>query len=146
MSVRPFMSAPTLISWNLTRRCNLACGHCYLDAVQRKSECGNELTLPEAVRVVEEIAELAPGAMLVLTGGEPLLRRDLDEIVMEAVSRGLMPVIGSNGLLLDEARAKRLREVGVAGVGISMDSITPEFHDRLRGRAGAWKEALAGMR
>ncbi|MDP2752243.1 MAG: radical SAM protein [Rhodocyclaceae bacterium] len=140
------MSAPTLISWNLTRRCNLACGDCYLDAVLRKCECGNELTLPEAVRVVKEIAELAPGAMLVLTGGEPLLRRDLDEIVMEAVHRGLMPVIGSNGLLLDEARAKRLREIGVTGVGISMDSITPEFHDRLRGRAGAWKEALAGMR
>jgi radical SAM protein with 4Fe4S-binding SPASM domain len=140
------MATPNLISWNLTRRCNLACGHCYLDAFQRKSDCGDELALAEAVRVVEEIAELAPGAMLVLTGGEPLLRRDLDDIVAEAAAAGLMPVIGSNGILLDAARAQRLRQAGAVGVGISLDSVTPEFHDRLRGQAGAWAGAWAGAR
>lgn len=140
------MATPNLISWNLTRRCNLACGHCYLDAVQRKSETGDELTLPEIARVIDEIAEFAPGAMLVLTGGEPLLRRDLNDIVEHAAHAGLMPVVGSNGILLNEARAKALREHGAAGVGISLDSITPEFHDRLRGHAGAWAGALAGMR
>ncbi|MDP2810110.1 MAG: radical SAM protein [Rhodocyclaceae bacterium] len=139
-------SVPTLVSWNLTRRCNLACGHCYLDAVSRKSECGDELALADAVRVIGEIADLAPGAMVVLTGGEPLLRRDLDDIVSEAAGRGLMPVIGSNGILLTEDRAHRLRQAGAAGVGISLDGIRPEFHDRLRGHAGAWEGALAGMR
>ncbi|MDP2810131.1 MAG: radical SAM protein [Rhodocyclaceae bacterium] len=139
------MPAPHLISWNLTRRCNLACGHCYLDAVQRKSEASDELTLPEVARVIDEIAEFAPGAMLVLTGGEPLLRRDLDDIVEHAAGMGLMPVVGTNGILLDAARAQHLRERGAAGVGISLDSTTPEFHDRLRAHDGAWKGALDGM-
>ncbi len=140
------MAAPHLISWNLTRRCNLACGHCYLDAVQRKSDAGDELSLPEVARVIDEIAEFAPGAMLVLTGGEPLLRRDLGDIVEHAAGSGLMPVVGSNGMLLDAARARQLRELGAAGVGISLDSTTPEFHDRLRGHNGAWQGALDGMR
>lgn len=140
------MAAPHLISWNLTRRCNLACGHCYLDAVQRKSDAGDELTLAEAARVIDEIAELAPGAMLVLTGGEPMLRRDLGNIVEHAAGAGLMPVVGTNGILLNVAKAQHLRERGAAGVGISLDSTTPEFHDRLRGHDGAWQGALDGMR
>jgi radical SAM protein with 4Fe4S-binding SPASM domain len=140
------MAAPHLISWNLTRRCNLACGHCYLDAVQRKSDADGELTLPEVAEVIDQIAELAPGAMLVLTGGEPLLRRDLDDIVEHAAGHGLMPVIGTNGILLSEERARRLRDAGAAGAGISVDSITSEFHDRLRGHAGAWRGAFEGMR
>lgn len=138
--------APTLVSWNLTRRCNLACGHCYLDAVSRKRDCGDELTTAEALHLVEEIAELAPGAMLVLTGGEPLLRRDLDDVVAEAAAAGLIPVVGTNGSLLDCARAQRLRAAGAAGVGISLDSPQPEFHDRLRGMDGAWTAATNGMR
>lgn len=140
------MTTPNLISWNLTRRCNLGCGHCYLDAVQRKSDCDDELTSVEALNLVHEIAELAPGAMLVLTGGEPLLRRDLDDIVGEAAVAGLMPVIGTNGVLLSEARAQGLRRAGAVGVGISLDSVTPEFHDRLRSMEGAWAGAMAGMR
>lgn len=138
--------APRIVSWNLTRRCNLACGHCYLDAVQRKSDCGDELRTEEALRVVEELADLAPGAMLVLTGGEPLLRRDLYELVAATASRELMPVIGTNGVLLTRERAEVLRRAGAAGVGISVDSVAPAFHDRLRGVPGAWAGALAGMR
>jgi len=138
--------APQLVSWNLTRRCNLACGHCYLDAVQRKSEAPGELSPDEALRVVGQIAEAAPGSMLVLTGGEPLLRKGLEEIVAKASDAGLMCVIGTNGVLLDEGRARSLKASGAAGVGISLDSATPEFHDRLRGKAGAWAAARAGMR
>jgi len=137
--------APHLVSWNLTRRCNLACGHCYLDAVQRKRDAGDELDLAEIARVIDEMAEFAPGAMLVLTGGEPLLRRDLDDIVGHAAGLGLMPVIGSNGMLLTAARARRLRDAGAVGAGISVDSVAADFHDRLRGRAGAWKGALDGI-
>jgi radical SAM protein with 4Fe4S-binding SPASM domain len=135
-----------LVSWNLTRRCNLACGHCYLDAVQRKSEAPGELTTSEALDVVAQIAEAAPGAMLVLTGGEPLLRSDLAALIEAASRSRLLPVIGTNGVLLDEKRAGELKAAGAAGVGISLDSATPEFHDRLRGRAGAWAAALAGIR
>lgn len=139
------MATPTLVSWNLTRRCNLACGHCYLDAVQRRSECGDELDDAEAKSLIAEIAALAPGAMLVLTGGEPLLRRDLPELVATAARTGLMPVIGTNGILLDAAAARQLREAGAMGVGISVDSATSGFHDRLRGQQGAWEGALRGV-
>jgi radical SAM protein with 4Fe4S-binding SPASM domain len=137
--------APQLVSWNLTRACNLACGHCYLDAVQRRCEAPDELTTDEALRVVREIAATAPGAMLVLTGGEPLLRKDLPLLVAAGAERGLMPVIGTNGTLLTDGRARVLRAAGAVGVGISIDSATPEFHDRLRGADGAWFGAWAGV-
>jgi radical SAM protein with 4Fe4S-binding SPASM domain len=135
-----------LVSWNLTRRCNLACGHCYLDAVQRKCEAPGELSSEEALRVVDGIAEAAPGAMLVLTGGEPLLRQDLCALVGQGAAKGLLPVIGTNGVLLNGKRAHELKAAGAAGVGVSLDSAAPDFHDRLRGKPGAWAGAVAGMR
>lgn len=136
---------PFIVSWNLTRLCNLGCGHCYLDAVQRRSEATDELGTGEALDVLGQIAELVPGAMLVLTGGEPLLRKDLPELVRRSAQLGLMPVIGSNGIMLDGKRAAGLRALGVAGVGISLDSAAAGFHDRLRGLPGAWEGARRGM-
>jgi radical SAM protein with 4Fe4S-binding SPASM domain len=139
------MSALRLISWNLTRRCNLACDHCYLDAVQRDQAADGELSGDEAQRVMRDIAVAAPGAMVVLTGGEPLLRPDLENLVRAAADHGLLPVIGSNGILLDDERAEALKAAGAAGVGVSVDSAGPDFHDRLRGRKGAWIGALRGI-
>ncbi|MBI5718745.1 MAG: radical SAM protein [Burkholderiales bacterium] len=139
-------AAPRIVSWNLTRVCNLACGHCYLDAVQRRREAGDELATVEALRVVAELGALAPGAMLVLTGGEPLLRRDLDTLIEAAAAQELMPVVGTNGVLLSPARAQALRRAGAVGVGISIDSVESGFHDRLRGVNGAWQRALNGAR
>ncbi|MCC6610336.1 MAG: radical SAM protein [Burkholderiales bacterium] len=137
---------PYLVSWNLTRSCNLACAHCYLDAVQRKSQARDELGTAAARAAIGELAALAPGAMLVFTGGEPLLRGDLCELVREASSLGLMPVVGTNGTLLGERRAAGLKAAGARGAGISLDSADAAFHDRLRGKAGAWRDALRGMR
>ena len=136
---------PFIVSWNLTRLCNLGCGHCYLDAVQRRSEATDELSTGEALDVLGQLAELAPGAMLVLTGGEPLMRKDLPELVRRSAQLGLMPVIGSNGIMLGGKRAAELRALGAAGVGISLDSATAGFHDRLRGLPGAWEGARRGM-
>ena len=136
---------PYIVSWNLTRRCNLACAHCYLDAVQRKSQTRDELNTEESFAVIRQLAKTALGAMLVLTGGEPLLRRDLAQLVKAASDGGLMPVIGTNGTLLDAAHAESLRDAGAAGVGISLDSSQPQFHDRLRGAPGAWAAARRGM-
>lgn len=133
--------APYIVSWNLTSRCNLVCAHCYLDAVQRKSEARDELDTDAALAVVGELSRMAPGAMLVLTGGEPLLRPDLLRLVQAAADGGLVPVVGSNGTLLDARRAASLKEAGAAGVGISLDSAAPGFHDRLRGVTGAWASA-----
>lgn len=136
---------PCIVSWNLTSRCNLACAHCYLDAVQRKAPLRDELDTQEALAVIGQLSRLAPGAMLVLTGGEPLLRPDLAQLVGAAADAGLMPVVGTNGTLLDEARARTLGKAGVAGAGISLDSSTPAFHDRLRGRSGAFAGACRGI-
>ncbi|OGA78370.1 MAG: hypothetical protein A3G81_04915 [Betaproteobacteria bacterium RIFCSPLOWO2_12_FULL_65_14] len=134
-----------IISWNLTRRCNLACGHCYIDAVRRRRGFSEELDSAEASRLIAQIAALSPGAMLVLSGGEPMLRRDLAALVKQAAESGLAPVIGTNGTLLNERRAKQLKDAGAAGVGISLDSATPDFHDRLRGKVGAWQAAMRGV-
>jgi len=137
--------APYIVSWNLTSRCNLVCAHCYLDAVQRKSEARDELDSDEALAVIGELARMATGAMLVLTGGEPLLRPDLARLVQAAAAGGLMPVVGTNGTLLDAGRAAALKDAGAAGVGISLDSAAPGFHDRLRGAPGAWAGARRGI-
>jgi radical SAM protein with 4Fe4S-binding SPASM domain len=129
----------------LTRACNLACGHCYLNAEQRRSGGPEEADTATACAIVGEIADCAPGAMLVVTGGEPLLRPDLDGIVARAARAGLMPVIGTNAWKLTTCRAKALRAAGAVGVGVSLDSVAPEFHDRLRGVSGAHARALAGV-
>ncbi|MCC7326791.1 MAG: radical SAM protein [Burkholderiales bacterium] len=136
---------PYIVSWNLTRRCNLVCAHCYLDAVQRKTQAGDELDTEDALTVIGQLSQMAPGAMLVLTGGEPLLRSDLPRLVKAAADGDLMPVVGTNGTLLDAARARVLKDAGAAGVGISLDSSAPEFHDRLRGAPGAWAGARRGI-
>lgn len=138
-------TVPFLVSWNLTRLCNLACGHCYLDAVQRKHQARDELATKEAGEIIRQLAALFPGAMVVFSGGEPLMRPDLSQLVRTAAASGLFPVIGTNGTMLDERRAAELKAAGAMGVGISIDSASPAFHDRLRGRPGAWKSALQGL-
>ncbi len=134
-----------ILSWNVTRRCNLACGHCYIDALRRRRGFPDELDTADAGRLIAQVAALAPGAMLVLSGGEPMLRRDLGALVKQAAESGLAPVIGTNGTLLNERRAKQLRDAGAAGVSVSLDSATPAFHDRLRGKVGAWQAAMHGI-
>lgn len=135
---------PFLISWNLTRRCNLRCPHCYLDADQLDG--GHEdLTTAQALAVVGQLGAFCPGAMLILTGGEPLLRDDLWQIATAASQQGLMVVLGSNGTLLDAQTVPRLVEAGIQGVGVSLDSIHPASHDRFRGLPGAFDRTLSAV-
>ena len=136
---------PFLIALNLTRRCNLGCEHCYLDARILKRGDVDELSTASVRKVLDDIAALSPGCMVVLTGGEPLLRPDLDDIARHAAGLGLMVVVGTNGILLDRARVRRLREAGVAGLGLSLDSLDPEVHDAFRGRRGAWQKTMAAI-
>ena len=139
------VEAPFLVALNLTRRCNLACAHCYLDAGTLRDGTEGELSTVEAKALIDEIADLSDETMIVLTGGEPLLRRDIEELAAHATARGLMPVIGTNGTLLNDRRAKRLKEAGVQGVGISVDSLDPGFHDDFRGLPGSWTRAMAAI-
>lgn len=136
---------PFLIALNLTQRCNLACDHCYLDAKILKEGSTDELNTGEIKTVLSDIADLSPECMVVLTGGEPLLRRDIEELASHASALGLMVVIGSNGLMLTPKRIESLKRAGVAGIGISLDSLVPEKHDVFRGRKGAWDKTMAAI-
>lgn len=137
--------APYLIALNLTERCNLACDHCYLDAKILKEGATDELATAEIKTVLDDIATVGPEAMVVLTGGEPLLRKDIEELASHATSLGLMVVVGTNGVLLKPERIHQLQDAGVAGVGISVDSLNPEQHDAFRGRKGAWVKTMAAI-
>lgn len=136
---------PFIVALNLTRRCNLACAHCYLDAGIRRSGACAELVTAEVEEVLGEIASLGGETMIVLTGGEPLLRADLESIVRTAANLGLMVVVGTNGTMLDGRRVAALTEAGVAGVGISLDSLDPICHDNFRGVPGAWARTMAAI-
>ena len=129
------------VSWNLTQRCNLECAHCYMSAFAGADARG-ELSTEECRRVIDEIGEVNPNVLLILTGGEPLLRRDVFDVAASAADKGFTVVLGTNGLLLREQEARRLREAGVLGASLSLDSIDRARHDRFRHQPGAWDGAI----
>ncbi|MBT6095273.1 MAG: radical SAM protein [Rhodospirillaceae bacterium] len=136
---------PFLVALNLTRKCNLRCEHCYLDAGTRLDGADGELTTDEVKRALDGIASLSDETMVVFTGGEPALRRDLEEMIAHATKRGLMPVLGTNGTLLDDARILALKQAGLQGAGISVDSLDPAHHDAFRGSVGSWEKAMGAI-
>src|ERR1041385_2551300 len=136
---------PFLIALNLTKRCNLKCAHCYLDATTKAGGGSDELTTEECFRLIDQIAEVNRGCLLVITGGEPLTRPDILDIARHAVALGFMVVFGTNGMLINDRMAKELVELGVMGVGISIDSLDPQKLDGFRGLAGAWDGAVKGI-
>src|SRR5262250_2121176 len=109
------------VSWNLTQRCNLECAHCYLSA-HAGADTRGELTTEECRRVIDEIARVNPNVFLILTGGEPLLRRDIFNLAAYAAEKDFTVVLGTNGVLLREPQAKLMRQHGVVGASISLDS------------------------
>jgi radical SAM protein with 4Fe4S-binding SPASM domain len=140
------------VSWNITRLCNLKCTHCYLpagfvdtnefpDGYYRDSE----LTHSQCFRVIDEIAEINPNILLILTGGEPLLRPDILEISKYAAQTGFLVVMGTNGVLLDDETIQKMLDHGVSGAGISLDSIDPVNHDKFRGMEGAYEATMNGI-
>jgi len=135
--------APTAysVSWNLTRRCNLCCDHCYISAGPGPRR-PDELSTTECLRVMDEIAEINPNIFLILSGGEPLLRPDLPVLAAAGRERGFTVVVGTNGVLLRERQARLLRESGVQGVSLSLDSTDPARHDAFRRLPGAWQGAM----
>jgi len=136
---------PFLVALNLTRRCNLNCAHCYLDAGSRESDDTGELTTTEVTALLDDIAAMSDETMVVFTGGEPLLRRDLSALIAHASGLGLMAVLGSNGMGLNDRRAAELKQAGLQGVGISLDSLNPADHDGFRGLTGSWARAMAAF-
>ena len=141
---------PYVVSWNLTYRCNLACEHCYLDAGPKplvgteNFADRTELNTEECFKVIDEIVAFAPECLTILTGGEPLLRRDILDIVRRAAERGLWVVVGTNGVRITENVAHRLAEAGARGLSLSLDALDPERHDRFRMVRGAWQNTVEG--
>ena len=136
---------PYAISWNTTYRCNLRCSHCYLDTNALTKQSAKELTTAEGLRLIDQMAELNPHLLLILTGGEPLLRSDIYDLSSYASKKGMMVVLGTNGNMIDDDVAKRLKASGVTGIGISLDSVKPGSHDTFRGMHGSWDDTLNGI-
>jgi MoaA/NifB/PqqE/SkfB family radical SAM enzyme len=135
---------PHVVAWNLTRRCNLECAHCYISAGPRESAT-SELETEDCLRIVDELLAVNPAPMLILSGGEPLLRHDLTQIAAYASQRGATVVVGTNGTLLTDERIAGLRAAGVRGVAVSVDSLRPAYHDRFRHGPGSLDDALAAL-
>ncbi|HUP20798.1 MAG TPA: radical SAM protein [Gemmatimonadota bacterium] len=135
----PGRPIPHVVAWNLTRRCNLACAHCYISAGSWHAADG-ELATADCLRIVDEILAVNPSPMLILSGGEPLLRDDLEAIAERAAAGGATVVVGTNGTRLTDARIGSLMAAGVRGVAVSIDSLDPVYHDRFRHGTGALSE------
>ena len=130
---------PLVVSWNITRKCNLKCSHCYINAENK--EFINELTTEEAKTLIDQINEVSK-PLLILSGGEPLLREDLYELIRYGAAKGFKMGLGSNGSLIDDAVARELKDAGIETVSISLDSHIPKQHDKFRGVPGSWKKAI----
>ena len=135
---------PHVVAWNLTRRCNLECAHCYISAGPQESAT-SELATPECLRIVDEVLALNPAPMLILSGGEPLLREDLTEIAAYASGKGATVVVGTNGTLLSDERIAALKAAGVRGVAVSIDSLRPSYHDNFRHGKGSLESTTAAL-
>lgn len=135
---------PDVISWNLTRRCHLNCAHCYLDADFRRGTRADELTTRECRDIIDQIAEVNPGALLILTGGEPLLRPDVFDIARHASNRGFLVVLATTGTLLSPEVTRRIVAAGIRGASISLHSLRPGAHDGFTRVPGSWEGAVRG--
>ena len=121
-----------IISWNTTNQCHLSCPHCYRDAGANLEQ---ELNTAEAKKMLDQI-KAANFHLMIFSGGEPLLRADIFELMSYAAEIGLRPVLGTSGGLIDAEIAQKLKEAGVLAAGISLDSVQPNKHDQFRGEEG----------
>ena len=131
-----------IISWNTTNACNMYCAHCYRDAGCKAEE---ELNTEEAKKLLREIAK-AGFKIMIFSGGEPLTRPDIFELVKYAADLHLIPVFGTNGTLITPEVAGKLKAEGAKGMGISLDSLDKAKHDKFRNFPGGWDGAVVGMK
>jgi len=134
---------PQIVSFAITKACNLRCLHCHADA---REAFPNELTLKEVAQAIDELALLGTEA-LIFSGGEPLLRKDLLlRLAEHCVDAGIIPAMLTNGVLIDHKVAWELKDAGIMAAGIPIDSTDPEVHDRLRNVPGTFDKALKGIK
>lgn len=131
-----------MVAWEITRSCNLFCAHCRASALHGAYE--DELSTEECFHLIDAILEVGK-PVIILTGGEPLLRHDLPQVGRYAVEKGLRVVMGTNGTLLTKEIAGILKAIPVSRVAVSIDFPDAKGQDKFRGKSGAFKAAMAGM-
>ncbi|MBF0380824.1 MAG: heme d1 biosynthesis radical SAM protein NirJ [Magnetococcales bacterium] len=131
-----------VVVWNVIRRCNLTCRHCYTASTDK--DFSGELSKEEVFRVLQELKDFAVPA-IILSGGEPLLRPDIFAIAAKAKELGFYLGLSSNGTLMDKEISKKIANAGFDYVGVSLDGLEDK-HNHIRGRVGAFKESIAGIR
>jgi len=132
-----------LVAWETTRNCNLACMHCRASAT--RGPFSGELDTDASFRLLDQIAQVGK-PIIILTGGEPLLRADIFDIAKYGTKKGLRMVMAPNGTLITENIAKQMADSGIQRISISLDGATRESHDKFRGVDGAFEGALRGIR
>ncbi|MCJ7773840.1 MAG: radical SAM protein, partial [Desulfobacterales bacterium] len=130
-----------VVVWNITRRCNLKCVHCYAQSEDLSYE--NELSTGEGKKLIDDLSQFGVPVIL-FSGGEPLARKDLPELAAYAVKKGMRAVISTNGTLISKKTAMTLKNIGLSYVGISLDGME-DINDRFRGVKGAFKSAIEGI-
>ncbi len=137
------LNVPVIVSFAVTRECNLRCSHCHASAREAMSD---ELSMKEAMRAIEEMRNLGT-QVLIFSGGEPLLRKDfVVNLASLCIDVGIIPAILTNGQLLTDKMALELKDAGIAAVGIPIDSVVPENHDMLRCSKGAFEKAVRAIK
>ncbi|MBL7153555.1 MAG: radical SAM protein [Phycisphaerae bacterium] len=136
-----------LLFWETTIKCNLTCAHCR--RIESDEAAVTDLSTEQGMDLIDQLAELGQNQpvmpVLVFSGGEPLCREDLFELIGHARQAGLTPALASNGTLIDSAVAERIRTSGIARVSVSLDGATAEVHNKLRRLEGSFERALEGI-
>lgn len=134
---------PKVLAWEVTRRCPMKCRHCRASA----ADCafGGELTTAECRAVIDSISAVPTPPMIIWTGGEPMTRHDLLDLVRHATKRRLRSVLAPCGMLVTEKRLRTLKEAGVMALSLSLDGPDRETHDAFRGVDGAWDSVMSAM-
>ncbi len=137
------MKAPRILAWETTSSCNLNCLHCRASATSEPKQ--GELTTDEGRALLRELGS-AGTKLVILSGGESLMRPDVFDLARFGTGLGMRMTLASNGSLVTPEVAVRIKESGIVRVSVSLDGVTPEMHDRFRGRDGAFVLALRGIR
>ncbi len=139
---KPDNAGLRLVAWEITRNCNLNCAHCRAAATNQ--DYAGELGTPAALQLIDQIAELG-SPIVILTGGEPLMRPDVFELAEYGTARGLRMVMAPNGTLVTDTVAQKMAASGIQRISVSLDGATKERHDGFRGVEGAFDGALRGI-
>lgn len=138
------MDTPFIVFWELTRACMLACKHCRAKAIRKRHP--DELTTEECFNVIDQLSEFNPKPLLIITGGDPLMRDDVTEIISHAAEKGFRVAIAFSGTeKATEEKLRELKEAGVARVAVSIDGSDEEKHDSFRGVRGTFRMSMMAI-